>query len=138
MGVDQRDGCTALIVAASTGRIAVLNKLVSHGASLELSDKDGNAPLSVSASHGHFDIVKALIDFQASVNHQNKLKETPVTLAAKHNRVEILKTLLEVPDVEVLEILPSETSGDVQVLLEDARKNKKGSGSTGRSECCTM
>lgn len=112
-----------------------VKQLLANSANLSLVDKDGNAPLSLALSGDHIAIVKALLDAKASVNQRNNAQETSVTLAAKQNRVEILQVFLEVPDVEIITLEPSEASPAIHDLLVEAQQKKK---ATQKEQCRIM
>lgn len=59
-------GDTALMVAASRGRLAVVNALLAQGADLQASARDGATALTLAARCGHAAVVEALCAAQSA------------------------------------------------------------------------
>lgn len=53
-------GQTTLMLAASHGKLDVLNLLLECGADINIQDDDGSTALMCAAEHGYLDIVNAL------------------------------------------------------------------------------
>jgi hypothetical protein len=56
-----KDACTPLLLAAERGHEAVVQFLISRGASLASSDRSGRHPLYVAAANGHEGVVRLLL-----------------------------------------------------------------------------
>jgi ankyrin repeat protein len=65
-------GSTALMVAAKTGRIDVVNKLLEQKLNLDLQNKQGETALMLAAANNHADIVKLLLKKNADPNLQDQ------------------------------------------------------------------
>ncbi|CAG9980499.1 unnamed protein product [Clonostachys byssicola] len=60
-------GWNALMTAASSGKIELVELLLNHGADINLQGKDGSSPLGIAARQGHEEIVDLLLDRAAKV-----------------------------------------------------------------------
>ena len=65
-------GSTALMVAAKTGRIDVVNKLLQQKLNLDLQNKQGETALMLAAANNQADIVKLLLKKNADPNLQDQ------------------------------------------------------------------
>lgn len=54
-------GQTALMLAVSHGRMAIVQALMAQGAEVNLQDDEGSTALMCASEHGHTDIVKLLL-----------------------------------------------------------------------------
>ncbi|XP_015439222.1 PREDICTED: kinase D-interacting substrate of 220 kDa [Dufourea novaeangliae] len=71
--VDDRDenGSTALILAASKGRIHFVRELVNHGADVNAEDGDNWTALLCAAKEGHTDVCLELLEHGADLEHRD-------------------------------------------------------------------
>lgn len=67
------DGDTPLHVAASTGRVAIAEQLLSHGANPEALDASGRTPLKVALLFGKTQVARSLIEQGAALDAQAML-----------------------------------------------------------------
>lgn len=95
--IDSKDknGTTMMISASAYGQIGIVDKLISKGASLHLTDNLGRTPLHVAAVMGHSDLVEYLIAKGADINSEIKDGKTPLHYAAHQGRFQAVKTLLK-------------------------------------------
>jgi hypothetical protein len=76
-----RDGDTALHMAAIQAGPAVIAALIAAGADPDARSTGGQTPLFHAAEHGNLPAVKALLAAGADVNARNKDSDTPLDLA---------------------------------------------------------
>ncbi len=76
-----RDGKTALMLAAFEGHTAMVQVLLANGAQVNRQDKDGATALMLAAARGHTDVVTALLATGADVNLQHHTGQTALMLA---------------------------------------------------------
>lgn len=94
-------GLTPVLVSCEQDNVALLRKLLSAGASLDVQDSTGSSPLAVAAFCGCADTVKELLlPVHRKVelpllDHPNATGCTPLWLATRCGRDEICKLLLE-------------------------------------------
>ncbi|XP_076293167.1 ankyrin repeat-rich membrane spanning isoform X2 [Lasioglossum baleicum] len=71
--VDDRDenGSTALILAASKGKIHFVRELVNHGADVNAEDGDNWTALLCAAKEGHTDVCLELLEHGADLEHRD-------------------------------------------------------------------
>ena len=89
-----KNGDTALILAANNGKVEVVEKLLGKGADVNLADKNGNTALIWAANNGKVEVVEKLLAKGADVNLANKDGYTALMLAASNGKVEVVKLLL--------------------------------------------
>jgi serine/threonine protein kinase/ankyrin repeat protein len=63
-----REGCTALFIAASCGHLECVQKLIAAGANVDQYNAACQSVIYAAAQHSHSDIVDALIDAKADIN----------------------------------------------------------------------
>ena len=73
MDVDMRDntGRSALMKACETGRMEIVQYLLTKGAIITIEDLRRRTPLHVAAENGHADIARLLIDKGGKLNAQD-------------------------------------------------------------------
>jgi hypothetical protein len=85
----------ALLFAAETGHLSVVELLLIEGASPLQPREDGSTPLFMAAQNGHLEVVKLLIRKGADVNYPRHDGVTPLLIATNHQHDEIIKILVE-------------------------------------------
>jgi len=95
MAYGAEDGRTALHVASSHGRIAVIMLLLEHGANVNAQDLYGYTPLHEAAKEGHTEVVQLLLKYGSNANVQKKDGWTALHLAAPRGYLQVVKVLLE-------------------------------------------
>jgi hypothetical protein len=88
------NGCTALMLAAQKGHVAVVGALVGGGAAVGAVDGRGWTALHLAAEYGHAALVEALAGAGASVDAVTKSGDTPLSLAAYYGKTEAAAALL--------------------------------------------
>ena len=84
----------ALIDAASCGRLAEVQKLLSLGVNVDSENSGRTTPLMKAVSGNHPGIAKVLIAKGADVNHTNFYLNTPLIMACYHGHLELAQLLL--------------------------------------------
>ncbi|KAG9408444.1 hypothetical protein AC1031_021683 [Aphanomyces cochlioides] len=91
----QATRATALHVASSEGHLEVVEELISHGATVDVTDKDGQTPLHLAAQNGHAHVVKMLLDHGATADAvRHVTRDTPLHLAAMNKHLAVVQELL--------------------------------------------
>ena len=70
-------------------------KLLAHGANVNLQDVDGDTPLHGAAQNGNVEIINLLLDKGANPNTKNKLGGTPLMWAAVYGNDDAARLLLK-------------------------------------------
>ena len=86
-----RHGETALSIAAFTGKMPYVQKLVEAGAELNFY---GWPPLSYAAFNGHAEVVDYLLKRGAEIDAKTQNGATALYLAARNGHLEVVKLLL--------------------------------------------
>ena len=96
LNIPDREGGTALILAAKsrTPLLANIELLVGAGAELELQDKMGNSALIWAAEREHSEVVEALINAGADPNLQNSRGDFALKFAARRGHAEMVRVLI--------------------------------------------
>ena len=90
-----REGGTALIIAAYYGHSAIVGSLLDKGAEVNARDEQGSTALMLAARNGHGEIVESLLGKGADVNAQaSNNGTTALILAAAWGHGEIVDSLL--------------------------------------------
>jgi ankyrin repeat protein/mannitol/fructose-specific phosphotransferase system IIA component (Ntr-type) len=92
INMEDNDGDTPLVRAASHGSLDVVQYLVSLGADVNAK---GTKPINAAASHGNWEIVKYLVEKGADVNVVAGYSETPLHFAIDADNLEIVQYLLD-------------------------------------------
>jgi ankyrin repeat protein len=90
-----KDGITALMLAAFNREHTIVQLLLDKGASIDTQNKDGITALMLAAEKGYTAIVKLLLDKGASIDTQNNYGNTALMLAAYYDNNIVVKQLLE-------------------------------------------
>jgi uncharacterized caspase-like protein len=89
-----RDGKTALMLAAFEGHTATVQVLVANGVQTNAQDKEGTTALMLAAARGHADVVQALLAKGVDVNLQNATGQTALMLAVVGGHGQVTQVLL--------------------------------------------
>lgn len=89
-----RDGKTALMLAAFEGHTSTVQLLLANGVQVNSTDKDGSTALMLAASRGHTDVLQALLTKGADVNAQNSGGQTALMLAIVGGHGKVAQALL--------------------------------------------
>jgi ankyrin repeat protein len=87
-----RNGETALSIAAFTGKLAYVQRLVEAGAEVNFY---GWPPITYAAFNGHVAIVDYLLKRGAEINAKTENGSTALLLAARNGHLEVIKLLLK-------------------------------------------
>lgn len=85
---------TALIFAASSGRIEAVKFLLDRGANVNAKNNWDHTPLLLAANNGHTDIVSILLASGADVTAQDKDCDTALASAIRQNHRAIAKLIM--------------------------------------------
>ncbi len=88
-------GDTALMVAATLGKLDVVKCLVELGADLEAKDGAGRTALMMVANWGKLDVVKCLAECGADLEAKDMHGRTALMWAATEGQIEVVKYLAE-------------------------------------------
>ncbi|NBV05689.1 MAG: ankyrin repeat domain-containing protein [Proteobacteria bacterium] len=72
LDLQDKEGCTALMVAISRGHSDVAQSLINKGAKLDLQNKSGETALMIAMNRDHLDVVRFLIEKGAGLDLKNK------------------------------------------------------------------
>ncbi len=90
-----RDGNTALIICAKTGRDDLIRTLIDAKSDVNAKDKYGNTAFIFAVKNGDADIAKLLIDSKASVNEKNDEGWSALIYSSKNGDSGIVKLLID-------------------------------------------
>nr|XP_023022551.1 kinase D-interacting substrate of 220 kDa-like [Leptinotarsa decemlineata] len=117
--VDDKDenGTTALMVAASKGRSAMVRELLIHGADPNAEDNDCWTALLCASKEGHIDIVLQLLEHNATIDHRDIGGWTSLMWATYKGRVDVALLMIERgADVNAQGIRLQDRSGDTNLI----------------------
>ncbi len=104
----------ALQLAVEKGHASSVSLLLSHGASVNVSDLSGNTLLMMAVELGHNDITKLLLnDPSCNVNVSGSYNLTALHRATWHNDLDVVQTLLQVGALIDLQ----DKAGDTALLI---------------------
>lgn len=92
INVRNRNGETALSIAAYTGKLPYVKRLVEAGAEVNFY---GWAPLSYAAYNGHLEVVDYLLKQGAEVNATTENGSSALFFAARFGHIEVIRLLLK-------------------------------------------
>lgn len=92
LNIRNRDGDTALRMAAFTGKLPFVQRLVEAGAEVNMF---GWSPLSYAAFNGHADVVAYLLKHGAEINAVTENGSTALLLAVRNGHQAAVDTLLK-------------------------------------------
>ncbi len=95
-GTESRNehGWTALMLAAFTGHVEIIELLLRYRANVYAIDAGGNTALHWAAFAGHVECAKILIAHHAEVDARNSLGLSPLAQATSHRNLEIVMLLI--------------------------------------------
>eukprot|EP00123_Amoebidium_parasiticum_P017465 comp23862_c0_seq1/m.41777 comp23862_c0_seq1/g.41777 ORF comp23862_c0_seq1/g.41777 comp23862_c0_seq1/m.41777 type:complete len:235 (-) comp23862_c0_seq1:649-1353(-) len=96
-----KDGQTALHVAAFYGKLPLVRDLVAHGAYFDIQDAQGFTPLYLAAVAGRATVVNFLLYIGADPGRQDKSGWTPLHAAAFAGQKDSIRELLNSPLIVV-------------------------------------
>lgn len=117
LDVGDRDGATALHMAANFAYNDILALLLDAGADPNTKNLIGATALHVAAHKGNFFALNALLGAGAHVAHDSSCKMTPLSLAVNANHLECVQALLQAG------VDPNSVDGDGMTSLMRAAKN---------------
>ncbi|CAI8053430.1 Ankyrin repeat domain-containing protein 29, partial [Geodia barretti] len=68
------------MAASQNGHVEVVDKLLQHGATVDLQDKDGDSSLMAASQEGHVEVVDQLLQHGATVDLQRSVITTHTVL----------------------------------------------------------
>lgn len=95
-------GTDPLTVAIRFNRVSCLERLIAHGADVNMRDYMENTALITASSYGYLDCIKILLQSGADINAQNKWGWTATSRVAYLGSVDCLAYLLQYqPDLTI-------------------------------------
>lgn len=91
---DEEQGLTALMVAASEGRLDFVYLLLSHGANVNAQDHDGATPLHHAAKNGYSDVCLELLEANSHIEATDSGGWTPFIWACYKGHVATVDCLV--------------------------------------------
>uniref|UniRef100_A0A5S6Q9W7 ANK_REP_REGION domain-containing protein n=1 Tax=Trichuris muris TaxID=70415 RepID=A0A5S6Q9W7_TRIMR len=86
----KQHGQTAIMLAASHGKIDAVTMLIENGADVNMQDEDGSTALMCAAEHGHKEIVRLLLDLpQIEASMVDKEGSTALAIAVENGYKDI-------------------------------------------------
>ncbi|WP_299619388.1 glutaminase A [Pelagibius sp.] len=82
-----------LVLAASTGDLVTIRRLVAQGVPLDTADYDARTPLHLAAAEGHAEIVQYFVTQKLDVNPRDRWGNTPLDDALRHDRAAVADLL---------------------------------------------
>ena len=93
--INDRDcvGCTALFEAASSGHVALVQWLLSHGADPNIPENNGITPLMDAASGGDTAVMRVLLEHGARADLRDNFGDTALVYARQQKQYAALELL---------------------------------------------
>ena len=105
VNVKDGDGVTALMHAASAGRVDLLEMLLAAKAEVNATTADGATALMAAAFSGYAEAVRILLDHQAEPNRKDQQGRTPLMAAALNGHADVVRALLaKGADVRIVDL----------------------------------
>ena len=96
INLQDRDGCTALLMAARINNIEMVELLLERGADINLQDKYGDTAFFEALLNKNIEMVELLLKRDADINFKNNYGVTALLVAARINKnIEMVELLLE-------------------------------------------
>ena len=90
-----KNGLTALHLAAERGYVAVSQLLLDEDAQIDIEDNSGRTALHVAVESGHLNVLRFLLDRGASIEARNHNRQAALHLATKYGNTKIVQMLLD-------------------------------------------
>ncbi|KAL9615831.1 MAG: hypothetical protein Q9160_009229 [Pyrenula sp. 1 TL-2023] len=118
---------TALMAAAQSGHIELIQVLASQGARLDIRNDDGDSAFSLASAQGHVEAARVLLAFgEQSYTHDSvENAKSPMIEAASNGQMEIIQLLLQY-------------KVKAKVSMEDTQTALVAAASVGARECVQM
>jgi hypothetical protein len=94
-------GFTALVFAAAEGSLNAVNKIIEHGADVNVKNSKGITALCFAARYNHHEIAEVLLNNGADPNECSIATETPLQIATIYGHEGIVKLLLNTKDIDI-------------------------------------
>lgn len=94
-------GFTTLIHACAEGKTNSMNKLIEHGADLNIKNSKGRTALGFASRYNYYEIVKILLEKGANPNACSIGTESPLQIASIYGNEETVKLLLEFEGIDI-------------------------------------
>jgi ankyrin repeat protein len=94
VNLQDKDGLSAIHLAAIHQRVALIQALVKHGARLDLRTVTGATPLALAIVGRHWDVVDALVAGGGDINERKELDGTWLNWAVAENDTDRVRRLL--------------------------------------------
>ena len=94
LGLQNKDGWTALMFAIDKGHSNVAQSLIDKGAGLDIQNKEGYTALMFAIDKGHSDVARSLIDKGAGLDLQNKEGWTALMFAIYEGHSNVAQSLI--------------------------------------------
>jgi ankyrin repeat protein len=95
LGLQNKDGWTALMFAIDKGHSNVAQSLIDKGAGLDIQNKEGYTALMFAIDKGHSDVARSLIDEGAGLDLQNKDGWTALMFAIYKGHSDVARSLID-------------------------------------------
>ncbi|KMZ58875.1 putative Ankyrin repeat-containing protein [Zostera marina] len=85
-----REGRTALHMAAANGHHAMVDYILDKGADINVCNSENNTPLHWACLNGHVEVIKSMITRGADVSKLNRHDRTPIDEAVMNGKLEVI------------------------------------------------
>lgn len=92
--LEDKQGISPLVVAASEGQADIVALLVGNGVSANATGRNGNSPLLMAAANGHAATVQRLLAAGATANATGAFGNTALIVATRNGHAPVVKLLL--------------------------------------------